>query len=161
MVVVIAVGIAVATPLAGIVLSLAAVTVLRAGAGGAARAAGGTALSVVYAAPVAVLVTLGLAAISAFEVEVDPLGACAFGAGASVGVLWAVPGAGGPRRRLQEAFASAVRGPGRIALAGTVLGVLALCAVVAAISLTPSLAPMYGLQSTLESAVARFQHAVQ
>ncbi|MFC5746797.1 hypothetical protein [Actinomadura rugatobispora] len=161
MVVVIAVGIAIAMPLAGIALSLAAVTVLRAGSDGAARAVGGAALGVVCAAPVAVLVTLGLAAISLLGVEVDPLGACAFGAGAAVGVLWAVPGARGPRRRLEEAFASVVRGPGRIVPAGIVLGVLALGAVVAAISLTPSLAPMYGLQSTLESSVARFQHAIQ
>ncbi|GAA2418460.1 hypothetical protein GCM10010191_31580 [Actinomadura vinacea] len=160
MVMVIAVGIAIALPLAGIFLSLVAVTVLRAGADGAARALVRTALSVPYAAAAAVLVTLGLAGMSAVKVEVDPLGACAFGAGAAVGVLWAGPGVRGPRRGLEAAFASVVRAPRRIALAGIVLGVLALCAVVAAISLTPSLAPLYGLQSGLENAVGRFQSAL-
>ena len=158
MAVVVAVGLAIAMPLAGIALSVLAVAVLRlTGPEGAARALGRTALGVLAAAPVAVLVTLGLAAAAASGMEVDPLGACAFGAGAAVGVLWVAPG---PRRRAEECFASAVHGPGRIALAGVVLGALALGAVVAAISLTPSFAPMYGLQSTLENAVARFQHAI-
>ncbi|MFF5259138.1 hypothetical protein ACFY4C_09335 [Actinomadura viridis] len=157
MVVVIAVGAAIAVPPAGIVLSLAAVTVLRGTSAGWAAGVARTAVTVPYAAAAAVAVTLGLAGMSMFRVEVDPLGACAFGAGAAAGVLWAAPGVTGPRRHLEEVFASVARAPRRIAVAGVVLGALALVAVVAAISLTPSLAPLYGLQSSLESGVARLQ----
>ncbi|GAA3984533.1 hypothetical protein GCM10023085_78330 [Actinomadura viridis] len=160
MVVVIAVGVAIAVPLAGIVLSLVSVTVLRGTSAGWAAGVARTAVTVPYAAVAAVAVTLGLAGMSVFRVEVDPLGACAFGAGAAAGVLWAAPGVTGPRRHLEEVFASVARAPRRIAVAGVVLGALALVAVVAAISLTPTLAPLYGLQSSLESGVARLQAAL-
>ncbi|MFI0357052.1 phosphotransferase [Actinomadura sp. 9N407] len=161
MVVVIAVGVAIAMPLAGVGLSLVAVVALRATSDGMGRALGRTAATVPYAAVAGTVVTLGLAGLAVFEMEVDPLGAVAFGAGAAVAVLWAGPGVTGPRRQLEKVFASVARVPHRIAPAGIVLGVLALCAVVAAISVTPSLAPMYGLQSSLEGSIGRLQASLQ
>ncbi|WP_424923080.1 hypothetical protein, partial [Actinomadura rubrisoli] len=164
MVVVIAVGVVIMMPIAGLVLSLAAVTLLRAvGARtvrGRAWALGRTLLTVPYAAAFAVAVPLGLVTVSAVGGEIDSLGAGAFGAGAGAAVLWTAPGVSGPRRQLERAFLAVARQPRHIAAAVVVLGVLALLAVVGAMSLTPSFAPMYGLQSTLESSMDRLQNAV-
>ncbi|MFC6878779.1 MULTISPECIES: hypothetical protein [Actinomadura] len=164
-VVVIAVGVAVMMPVVGLVLSVAGVMLLRAVAAGTvqgwAGAVGRTVLTFVPAAAVAAAVPLGLVGISAVGGEIDALGACAFGAGAGAAVLWTVPGANGPRRRLEALFLPVARVPRRIALAGVPLGLLALVAVVGAMSLTPSFAPMYGLQSSLESSVDRLQTALR
>ncbi|WP_157430785.1 protein kinase domain-containing protein [Actinomadura macra] len=164
MVVVIGVGVAVMMPIVGLVLSLAAVTLLRAAAErsvrGWASAFGRTLLTVPYAALFTVAVPLGLVAVSAVGGEIDSLGACAFGAGAGAAVLWTAPGVRAPRRQMERMALATARQPRGIAVAGAVLGVFALLAVVGAMSLTPSFAPMYGLQSSLESSVDRLQHAV-
>ncbi|MEO3827197.1 hypothetical protein [Actinomadura sp. B10D3] len=173
MVAVIGVGVVVMAPIAGLVLTLAAVTLLRV-AGTAARgwawAFGRTLLTVPYAAVFAVAVPLCLAAASVAGVQVDPLAACAFGAGAGAAALWTAPGVSAPVRRLERMFlpvarrpravAAVARRPRAVAAAALGLGVLCLLAGVGAVSLTPSFSPMYGLQQTLESAVHRFQHAV-
>ncbi|HEU5031065.1 MAG TPA: hypothetical protein VFV01_39555 [Spirillospora sp.] len=163
-VVVIGVGVAVMMPIAGLLLTLAAVTVLRAATSdtvaGWAWALGRTALTVPYAAALTVAVPLGLAAASVIGGEIDSLGACAFGAGAGAAVLWTAPGVSAPRRQLERMFTAAAGSPRRIAVAGVALGVLALLAVVGAMSLTPSFAPMYGLQSTLERSMDRLQNAL-
>lgn len=163
LVVVIAVGVAVMMPVTGLVLSLAAVTVLRLvaapGPPGWPGALGRTLVTVPYAAAVTVAVPAVLAAVSAVGGEIDSLTACAFGAGAGAAALWTAPGVHGPRRRLERVFLAVARVPRRIAAAVAVLGALALLAVVGAMSLTPSFAPMYGLQSTLENSVDRLQAA--
>ncbi|TMR07085.1 hypothetical protein ETD83_02160 [Actinomadura soli] len=163
MVVVIAVGIVIMAPIAGLVLSLGAVTLLRVAgttARGWARALGRTLLTVPYAAAFTVAVPLGLVAVSAVGGEIDSLSACAFGAGTGAAVLWTAPGVSGPRRQLERLFLSVARRPRRIAAAGIVLGVLALAAVFGALTLTPSFSPMYGLQSSLEGTMDRLQTAV-
>ncbi|TDD20787.1 hypothetical protein E1287_41055 [Actinomadura sp. KC06] len=163
MVVVIAVGIAIMAPIAGLVLSLGAVTLLRVAgttARGWAWAFGRTLLTVPYAAAFTVAVPLGLVAVSAVGGEIDSLSACAFGAGTGAAVLWTAPGVSGPRRQLERMFLSVARRPRRIAAAGIVLGVLALAAVFGVLSLTPSFSPMYGLQSSLEGTMDRLQTAV-
>ncbi|MVZ99341.1 hypothetical protein F8568_002840 [Actinomadura sp. LD22] len=163
-VVVIGVGVAVMMPIAGLLLTLAAVTVLRAAmsdtVAGWAWALGRTALTVPYAAALTVAVPLGLAAASVLGGEIDSLGACAFGAGAGAAVLWTAPGVSAPRRQLERMFTAVAGSPRRIAVAGAALGALALLAVVGAMSLTPSFAPMYGLQSTLERSMDRLQNAM-
>ncbi|QKG25888.1 serine/threonine protein kinase [Actinomadura verrucosospora] len=163
MVVVIGVGVAVMMPVVGLVLTLAAVTVLRAATAGTAgdwaRALGRTVLTVPYAAVFTVAVPVGLAATSALGGQIDSLGACAFGAGAGAAVLWTAPGVKAPRRQLERMFAAVAGNPRRIAVTGVVLGVLALLAVVGAMTLTPSFAPLYGMQSSLERAVDRLQNA--
>jgi hypothetical protein len=162
--VVIGVGIVVSMPIAGLVLTLAAVTVLRTTmsdtVAGWAWALGRTALTVPYAAALTVAVPVGLAAASVIGGEIDSLGACAFGAGAGAAVLWTAPGVSAPRRQLERMFRAVAGSPRHIAVAGVVLGVLALLAVVGALSLTPSFAPMYGLQSSLERSIDRLQNAV-
>jgi hypothetical protein len=163
MVVVIAVGIVIMAPIAGLVLTLGAVTLLRAGgttARGWAWAFGRTLLTVPYAAVFAVAVPLCLAAVSAVGGKIDSLAACAFGAGAGAAVLWTAPGVSAPRRRLERLFLPVARRPRAVAAAALALGVLCLVAGVGAMTLTPSFSPMYGLQQTLESAIDRFQHAV-
>ncbi|MFI0368610.1 hypothetical protein ACH35V_12065 [Actinomadura sp. 1N219] len=163
MVVVIAVGIVIMAPIAGLVLSLGAVTLLRVAgttARGWAWAFGRTLLTVPYAAAFTVAVPLGLVAVSAVGGEIDSLSACAFGAGTGAAVLWTAPGVSGPRRQLERMFLSVARRPRRIAAAGIVLGVLALAAVFGVLSLTPSFSPMYGLQSSLEGTMDRLQTAV-
>lgn len=112
MVVVIAVGVVIIAPIAGLVLSLGAVTLLRAvgtTARGWAWAFGRTLLTVPYAAAFTVAVPLGLVAVSAVGGEIDSLSACAFGAGAGAAVLWTAPGVSGPRRRLERMFLSVAR----------------------------------------------------
>ncbi|MFB4310786.1 hypothetical protein [Actinomadura sp. GTD37] len=167
MVVVIAVAVAIMAPIAGLVLSLAAVTLLRlAGAPaegrarGRAAAVGRTLLTVPYAAVFTVAVPLGLAAAAAVGGRIDSLAACAFGAGAGAAALWTAPGVHGPRRGLERLLLPLARRPRPIAAAVAGLGLLALLAGVGALTLTPSFAPAYGLQQTLESALDRLQHAV-
>ncbi|MFD0691135.1 hypothetical protein [Actinomadura fibrosa] len=164
MVVVIGIGAAVMMPIVGLVLTLGAVTLLRAVAATTVRgrvwAFGRTLLTVPYAAVLAVAVPLALVAVSAVGGEIDSSGACALGAGAGAAVLWTAPGVGGPRRQLERAFLGIARRPRYIGIAVTVLGVLAVLAAFGAATLTPSFAPMYGLQSSLESLVDRLQNAV-
>ncbi|TYB43230.1 hypothetical protein [Actinomadura chibensis] len=163
LVMVIAVAVVVMAPIAGLLLSLCAVTLLRlAGttARGRAWAFGRTLLTVPYAAAVAVAVPLGLVAATAVGGEIDSLGACAFGAGAGAAVLWTAPGVSAPRRQLERMFLSVARRPRRIAAAGALLGALALLAALGALTLTPSFSPMYGLQRSLESTMDRLQNAV-
>ncbi|GAA4127801.1 protein kinase domain-containing protein [Actinomadura keratinilytica] len=164
MVVVLAVGLAIMLPLAGAPVSPAAVAALRrraaAGPRGVLSALARTAATLPYAAAFALAVGAGLIALSLFGVEADPLGVCAFAVGAGAGALWAAPGVTGPYRRLEQWFAVVARSPRRLAAAGAALGVLAFLAVVGAISLTPSLAPMYGLQTSTESLIARLQAAL-
>ncbi|MEU5877932.1 protein kinase [Spirillospora sp. NPDC047279] len=157
MVVVIAAGMTVMVPVLGIVGSVAAVVVLRALTRNWAAAAGRTLVSLPYAGAVGAAVTLGLASVSAVGVEVDPLAACGLGAGAGVAALWAAPGVTGPRRGMESLLGSVARTPRVIAAAGVLLGAAAFLAAVGAISLTTSFAPMYGLQSSLESAVGQVQ----
>ncbi|RFS85834.1 hypothetical protein D0T12_12735 [Actinomadura spongiicola] len=163
MVVVIAVSVVIMAPIVGLAVSLGAVTLLRVAgttARGWAWAFGRTLLTVPYAAAFTVAVPLGLVAVSAVGGEIDSLSACAFGAGAGAAVLWTAPGVSGPRRQLERMFVSVARRPRGIATAGVVLGVLALAAVVGALTLTPSFSPMYGLQSSLESTMDRWQTGV-
>lgn len=164
-VVVIAVGVAVMAPVVGLVLSVAAVTGLRAAGAssprGRLRAVGRTLVTLPYAAVFAVAVPLGLIAVSAVGGEIDALSACAFGAGAGAAVLWTAPGVRAPRARLERLFLLVARVPRHIAVAGVVLGVLALLAVVGAMTLTPSFAPMYGWQSSLEGWIDRAQAALR
>ncbi|WP_225993903.1 hypothetical protein [Actinomadura rudentiformis] len=145
-------------PVVGAVASVAAVVLLRGVAGrGWAMAVGRTAATLPYAGAFALVVTLGLASVSAVGIEIDPLGACALGVGAGVAGLWAAPGVSGPRRGLERLVAGIAGTPRAIAAGGVSLGIVAFLAVVGAISLTPSFAPMYGLQSSLESAVSQLQ----
>ncbi|MEU8340072.1 hypothetical protein AB0C74_00090 [Spirillospora sp. NPDC048832] len=167
MAVVIAVAVVVVVPVAGLAASLAAVTLLRlAGAPAGTRARGWAAafgrtlLTVPYAAAAAVAVPVALVAAAAVGGEIDSLTAAAFGAGAGAAVLWTAPGVRGPRRQLERLFLPVARRPRTIAGAVLGLGVLALVAGVAALTLTPSFAPLYGVQQTLESSLDRLQHAV-
>ncbi|TDC87576.1 hypothetical protein [Actinomadura sp. 7K507] len=167
MVVVIAVALVVIAPVVGLVLTLGAVTLLRAAdaregdrARGLARAFGRTLASVPYAAVFTVAVPLGLVAVSAVGGEIDSLHAAAFGAGAGAAALWTAPGVSAPRRRLERTFLPAVRRPLRIAAASAVLGGAALLAVLGALTLTPTFSPMYGLQSSVEGTMDRLQTAV-
>ncbi|TDB92130.1 hypothetical protein E1266_25285 [Actinomadura sp. 7K534] len=161
MVVVIAVALAVIAPIAGLLLTLGAVTLLRA-AWEPSRplALGRTLLTVPYAAAATVAVPLGLVAVSAFGGEIDSLSAAAFGAGAGAAVLWTGPGVSAPRRQLELMFLPVVRRPRRLAAAVAVLGGLALLAGVGALALTPSFSPMYGLQGSVEGTMDRLQTAV-
>ncbi|QKW34648.1 hypothetical protein HUT06_11930 [Actinomadura sp. NAK00032] len=167
MAVVIAVAVVVVVPVAGLVASLAAVTLLRlAGtpvgtwAKGWAGAFGRTLLTVPYAAAAAVAVPVVLVAAAAAGGRIDSLTAAAFGAGAGAAVLWTAPGVHGPRRQLMRMFLPVARRPRTIAGAVLGLGALALVAGVAALTLTPSFAPLYGAQQSLESSLDRLQHAV-
>ncbi|WP_329519823.1 hypothetical protein [Spirillospora sp. NBC_01491] len=164
-VVVIAVGVAVTAPVMGLVLSIAGVAVLRAAGESSARgrlsALGRTLLTLPYAAALMVAVPLVLVALSVVGGEIDALSACAFGAGAGAAVLWTGPGVRAPRALLERMFLPVARVPRRIAVAGVVLGALALFAVVAAMSLTPSFAPMYGLQSSLKGWIDQAEAALR
>lgn len=163
MVVVAGVGAVIMLPIAGLVLTLAAVTLLRVAgttARGWAGAVGRTLLTVPYAAVFTVAVPLGLAAVSAVGGKLDSLTACAFGAGAGAAVLWTAPGVSVPRRQLERMFLPVARRPRAVAAAVVGLGVLCLIVGVGAMTLTPSFSPTYGLQRTLESSMDRLQHAV-
>ncbi|MFC0037392.1 hypothetical protein [Actinomadura rayongensis] len=162
LVVVIAAGVSVLAPVPGTVLSLGAVTVLRATgvrprAWGAVAAVGRTAGALPYAAAVAVAGTLGLVALAVGGAAIEPLDAAALGAGAGTVALWTAPGASLPRKRLERAFLRTARVPHRIAAAGIVLGLAAFVVLAAALSLQPSFAPLYGTQSSLEASLARLQ----
>jgi hypothetical protein len=162
MVVVIAAAVAVMMPVVGVVASVAAVVPLRLVGARTGRervlSLGRMLVGLPYAVACGAVVTLGLAGLSIFKAEVDPLAACGLGAGAGVAALWAAPGIRGPRLGMQRLLAPVA--PRGIALAGVVLGLLAFVAMVGAISLTPSFAPMYGLQSSLESSIARLQNTL-
>ncbi|MCP2339879.1 hypothetical protein [Actinomadura rupiterrae] len=155
---------AVVMPVVGVAASAVAVLLLRVafarGAVGRLGALGRTVLSLPYAAVFAVVVPLMVAGLAAVSVELSPLGACALGAGTGTIALWTAPGAGGARRALERAFEPLAWRPGTVAAAGLVLGVLSLAGLVAAMSLTPSFAPLYGLQSTLEATVSRIQNSL-
>ncbi|WP_262403025.1 hypothetical protein, partial [Actinomadura sp. CNU-125] len=163
MVVVIAVGVAMMMPIAGLVLSLVAVTWLRAVTAVAFRdwalAFGRTAATVPYAAAFTVAVPPVLLAATVFGMEIDSLAACAFGAGAGAAALWTAPGVRGPRRSLERMFLRIAGSPRRIAVLGAVLALPTLAAVAGALSLTPSFAPMYGLASSLEGTLDRLHGA--
>ncbi|MBC6459335.1 serine/threonine-protein kinase [Actinomadura sp. HBU206391] len=177
------VSVAIVMPIAGAVLALAGVFVLHAGDAAAERRRPGagalrllsaplsapgvlvhgvlmTALTIPYAAMFAVTITLALVALVAVGIEPDVLAACAWGMGGSVYVLWAGPGVRAPRRHLTRIFGAVAPEPHRIALVGVVLGTLAVAAVVGAVSLTPSFAPMYALQNSLSSSLDRLQQAL-
>ncbi|MEU9840966.1 hypothetical protein AB0C69_17260 [Actinomadura sp. NPDC048032] len=163
LVVVAGVGVVIMLPIAGLVLTLAAVTLLRVAgttARGWAWAVGRTLLTVPYAAVFTVAVPLGLAAVSAVGGKLDSLTSCAFGAGAGAAVLWTAPGVSAPRRQLERMFLPVARRPRAVAAAVVGLGVLCLLVGVGAMTLTPSFSPTYGLQRTLESSMDRLQHAV-
>ncbi|WP_141577699.1 hypothetical protein [Actinomadura sp. WMMA1423] len=163
LVVVAGVGVVIMLPIAGLALTLVAVTLLRVAgttARGWAWALGRTLLTVPYAAVFTVAVPLGLAAASAVGGKLDSLTACAFGAGAGAAVLWTAPGVSAPRRQLERMFLPVALRPRAVAAAVVGLGVLCLLAGVGAMTLTPSFSPTYGLQRTLESSMDRLQHAV-
>jgi serine/threonine protein kinase len=178
------VSIAIMMPIVGIVLAIAGVFALHAGDAAAARTdrdagvfrlllaplstpaalvrgAGLTALTLPFAAVCTVVVTLLLVSLVVVGLEPNVAGACAWGVGAGVAVLWSGPGVRGPRRQLIRLFAAVAPGPRSIALMGGVLGVLAFAAVAGAVSLTPSFAPMYGLQNTLFSSLDHLQSALR
>lgn len=164
LVIVIAGCAAVVMPVVGIAVSAFAVAVLRIararGNVGRLEALGRTLLSVPYAAVFAVVVPLMVVGLAAVDVELSTLGAGALGAGTGTIALWTAPGAGGARRALESAFEPLAWRPGTVAVAGLVLGVLTLGGLVAAMSLTPSFAPLYGLQSSLEATLSRFQNSL-
>jgi hypothetical protein len=173
-------GIAIMMPVAGIVVAVAGVFLLRLwdaaavrvqGRGGgpgrgspipadAVRAVLRTALTLPYAAAAVVAVTLLLVSLVVFEVRTTALDACAWGVGAGVVVLWTGPGVRAPRRRLERLFEVLAPEPGRIVLVAGVLGTLAFASVIGAVSLTPSFAPMYGLQNSVVAALDRLQNAL-
>ncbi|MES9542776.1 hypothetical protein [Actinomadura sp. NPDC000600] len=163
LVVVAGVGVVIMLPIAGLALTLVAVTLLRVAgttARGWAWALGRTLLTVPYAAAFTVAVPLGLAAASAVGGKLDSLTACAFGAGAGAAVLWTAPGVSAPRRQLERMFLPVALRPRAVAAAVVGLGVLCLLVGVGAMTMTPSFSPTYGLQRTLESSMDRLQHAV-
>jgi len=128
--------------------------------GDAARAALWTALTLPYAAVAAAAVALALASLVMVGVRTPAMDACAWGAGAGAAVLWSGPGVRAPRRQLERLFGTLAPEPARIVPVGAVLGVLIFAAVVGAVSLTPSFAPMYGLQNSVIAALDRFQSAL-
>ncbi|MQY03161.1 hypothetical protein [Actinomadura macrotermitis] len=162
LVVVVAVAGTVTMPVAGIVLSLCATAALRlAGPHGRLPALGRTLATLPFAAAAGVAVSCAGAALALAGVTVEPLAIAAGGAAAGVAVLWLAPGAGGPRRRLERILLRVAGVPHAIAAAGVVLGLLAFLAVVGAMSLAPSFAPMYGLQSELENTIGRLQGSLR
>ncbi|MFI6520171.1 hypothetical protein ACIBF1_31765 [Spirillospora sp. NPDC050679] len=164
LVVVVAAGVSVMIPVVGPLLSIGAVALLRVlgetSVRGRLLALGRTAATLPYAAVFTAAVPLALAALSLLRLQVDALGACAFGAGAGTVVLWAAPGVRGPRRQLERAFMTIADVPRWIAAAGIGLGLLAFLSIVGAMSLTPSFSPLYGLQSTLANSLIRLQSAL-
>jgi eukaryotic-like serine/threonine-protein kinase len=180
--VVIVAGFAAVLPFFGLILALAGASYLRAGdlharrrrrAGLLRLLAGpltepldlvrgtvGTLLTVPYAAALAVAVPLLVMLGAAAHVEVEPLVAAAWGTGVAAYVLLAAPGVTGPRRQLVRVFTALAGEPRWIAVAGTVLCVLALGAVAGAIVLPPSFTPMYELENTIAAKLSQFQHSV-
>ncbi|MEV5569010.1 hypothetical protein AB0L06_03100 [Spirillospora sp. NPDC052269] len=164
LVIVIAGCVSVMMPVVGVTVSALAVTLLRItrarGTIGRVEAIGRTLLSLPYAAVFAVGVPLMVVGVAAVGLELSPLGAGALGAGTGTIALWTAPGAGGARRALESAFEPLAWRPGTVAVAGLVLGVLTLVGLVAAMSFTPSFAPLYGLQSSLEATLSRLQNSL-
>ncbi|WP_033424238.1 hypothetical protein [Actinomadura flavalba] len=152
-------------PVIGVAANVLAVAALRVAsrrpsAGKFAEALARMAGTLAVAAVVAVLVPLALAGLAAGGVRVSPLDSAAVGAAAGVLTLWTAPGVSQPRRKLELIFLRATGHPYAIAAIGTALGLLAFLGVAAAMSLTPSFAPMYGLQSSVEAYLARLHNAL-
>ena len=177
------VGIAIMMPVVGLALALAGAFVLQAGDAAAGRPADGagvvrllteplskpatlargaaiTALTVPYAGVCAVVVTLGLVSLVVAGLQPNVLGACAWGVGASVYVLWAGPGVRGPRRQLARIFGKVAPEPRGIALVSVVMGTLAFAAVVGAVSVMPSFEPVDRLDYMLAKPLDRLQQAL-
>lgn len=124
------------------------------------RGAVGTLVTVPYAAAVAVALPLLVMFGAAVDIEVEPLVAAAWGVGAAAYVLLAAPGVAGPRRQLVRVYTALAAEPRWIAVAATLLCVLALGAVAGAIVLPPSFSPMYELENTIAAKMSQFQHSV-
>jgi eukaryotic-like serine/threonine-protein kinase len=175
-------GLSVITPFFGLLLALAGASYLRAGQAHARRHAhtmlrlvvgpltapldlirgvAGTLLTVPYAAVCAVAVPMGIMAAAAVGVQVAPLVAAAWGAGAGAYVLLAAPGVRAPRRHLVEVFTVLANGPRRIAVVGALLCVVTLAVLAAAIVLRPTFAPMYELENSIAQELSRFQDSIQ
>ncbi|MCO5991952.1 hypothetical protein [Actinoallomurus rhizosphaericola] len=175
-------GIAVITPFFGLLLALAGASYLRAGQFHArkhpatplrltvgpltapldlVRGVVGTLLTVPYAAVFAVLVPMVIMAAAAADVQVAPLVAAAWGAGAAAYVLLAAPGVRAPRRHLQQVFTALAYGPRRIAVIGALLCAVTLAVLAGAIVLRPSFAPMYELENSIAQELSRFQDSIQ
>ncbi|MEV5754074.1 hypothetical protein AB0L00_40200 [Actinoallomurus sp. NPDC052308] len=175
-------GIAVLTPFFGLLLALAGASYLRAGQAHARRhpatplrltvgpltapldlirGVAGTLLTVPYAAVFAVVVPMAIMAAAAVDVQVAPLVAAAWGAGAAAFVLLAAPGVRVPRRHLVQVFIALASGPRRIAVIGALLCVVTLAVLAAAIVLRPTFAPMYELENTIAQELSRFQTSIQ
>lgn len=175
-------GFAAVLPFFGLILALAGASYLRAGdlharrrrrsgllrllAGPLAepldlvRGTAGTLVTIPYAAVLAVAVPLLVMLGAAANIEVAPLVAAAWGAGAAAYVLLAAPGITGPRRQLVRVYTALAGEPRWLAVAGTLLCGLALGAVAGAIVLPPSFSPMYELENTLVAKLTQFQHSV-
>jgi hypothetical protein len=181
LIVAIVAGFTVVLPFFGLVLTLAAASYLRAGdlhtrrhRGGLLRLLAGplttpldlirgglgTLVTLPYAAVLAVAVPLLVMFGAAADVEVEPLVGAAWGAGGAAYVLLAAPGIAAPRRQLVRMFTALAGEPRRIAVAIVLLCVLALAAVVGAIVLRPSFAPMYELENSIAQKLSQFQHSV-
>src|SRR3569833_1602835 len=124
------------------------------------RGVAGTLLTVPYAAVFAVAVPMLVMVATVADVEVAPVVAAAWGAGAAAYVLLAAPGVRTPRRHLVRVFTVFADDPRRIAAAGVLLCVLGLGAVAGAIVLQPSFTPMYELENSLAQVLDHFQHAM-
>jgi eukaryotic-like serine/threonine-protein kinase len=124
------------------------------------RGAAGTLVTVPYAAVPAVAVPLLVMLGAGVNLEVQPLLAAAWGVGAAAYVLLAGPGVTGPRRQLVRVFTALAGEPRWIAVAGTLLCVLAIGAVAGAIVLSPSFSPVYELENTIAARLSQFQHSV-
>lgn len=182
LVVAIVVGLSVITPFFGLLLALASASYLRAGQVHArrhprtllrlavgpltapldlVRGAAGTLLTVPYAAVFAVAVPMVIMAAAAVDVQVAPLVAAAWGAGAAAYVLLAAPGVRAPRRHLVQVFTALASGPGRIAVVGALLCVVTLAVLAGAIVLKPTFAPMYELENSIAQELSRFQDSIQ
>ncbi|MFL6054070.1 MAG: hypothetical protein ACJ72W_14305 [Actinoallomurus sp.] len=182
LVVAIVIGLSVITPFSGLLLAVASASYLRAGQAHArrhprtllrlvvgpltapldlVRGAAGTLLTVPYAAVFAVAVTMAIMAATAIDVQVAPLVAAAWGAGAAAYVLLAAPGVRAPRRHLVQVFVALASGPRRIAVVGTLLCVVTLAVIAGAIVLKPTFAPMYELENSIAQELSRFQDSIQ
>ncbi|MCO6007522.1 hypothetical protein NE236_21315 [Actinoallomurus purpureus] len=182
LVVAIVLGLSVIMPFFGLLLALAGASYLRAGQVHARRHPGGllrlvvgpltapldlvrgvagTLLTVPYAAVFAVVVPMAIMATAAIDVQVAPLVAAAWGAGAAAYVLLAAPGVRAPRRHLVQVFTALAYGPRRIAVVGILLCVVTLAVLAAAIVLKPTFAPMYELENSIAQELSRFQDSIQ
>lgn len=182
LVVAIVFGVSVIMPFPGLLLALAGASYLRAGdihtrrhRGSLLRLVVGpltapldlvrgtlaTLVTVPYAAVIAVAVPMAIMATAAVDVQVAPLVAAAWGAGAAAYVLLAAPGVRVPRRHLIRVFTALAHEPGRIAVICGLLCLVTLGVLAAAIVLRPSFAPMYELENSIAQELSRFQDSVQ